>query len=630
MRIVIDLPRVQGTNSTHGIEPASLAFAQAMLRNCGKHEVIIAVNNILSDTVEPVRAALKRLLPQENIRVWNTSDLVTPFNTDNVWLSRAAKLIRENFLASLRPDIVLMTSFPDDFRDTPIHHQGLNNNSLQQSDLFFAVTEPGRQAVINQLNVPAERVVCISKTGANKDQLHSNPDLAQASTLLWDVRATIAITTFEQHYTLHDHPITAWLVDNITSITLPSAYKVNDATTHTKQLLVDISKLVQHDSKSGIQRVVRSILQELLTNPPDGFHVEPVYALPDRPGYRYARQFTLRFLGCPDNSLSDDLIAVSPGDIFFGLDLQPQVVLSQVAFYNHLKQVGAHVYFAIYDLLPVLRPQAFEDEITDLHAKWLEVLVQTDGAICISRAVAEEMENWLKAYTPKSLEQFKLGWFHLGADITSSKPTKGLPADAEQVMNSLAARPTFLSVGTVEPRKGQMQTLNAFEHLWSKGIDINLVIVGNHGWDVDLLVKRLRNHAERNHRLFWLEGISDEYLEKIYAASTCLIAASEGEGFGLPLIEAAQHKLPIIARDIPVFREVAGTHGYYFSGLEATELADAIQNWLALDKAGKAPQSNAMPWLTWKQSTQNLLDVILDDHWYRQWNHDDAHCLEIK
>ena len=65
-------------------------------------------------------------------------------------------------------------------------------------------------------------------------------------------------------------------------------------------------------------------------------------------------------------------------------------------------------------------------------------------------------------------------------------------------------------------------------------------------------------------------------LEKVYAASTCLISASEGEGFGLPLIEAAQHKIAIIARDIPVFREVAGDHAFYFNGNESTDLPKAI------------------------------------------------------
>ena len=109
-----------------------------------------------------------------------------------------------------------------------------------------------------------------------------------------------------------------------------------------------------------------------------------------------------------------------------------------------------------------------------------------------------------------------------------------------------------------------------------------------------------------------MAGISDEYLEKIYAAATCLIAASEGEGFGLPLIEAAQYKLPLLVRDIPVFREVAGEHALYFSGLGDQDLADAVNSWLKLYQMGQAPQSATMPWLTWKQSAEQLLDAMLN------------------
>ena len=68
-----------------------------------------------------------------------------------------------------------------------------------------------------------------------------------------------------------------------------------------------------------------------------------------------------------------------------------------------------------------------------------------------------------------------------------------------------------------------------------------------------------------------------------------------------------------------IFREVAGEHAFYFSGLEPDALADAVRKWLTLDKAGQSPQSDTMPWLTWKQSTQNLLDVILGNQWYQQW-----------
>ncbi|MGI0013055.1 MAG: glycosyltransferase, partial [Nitrososphaera sp.] len=86
--------------------------------------------------------------------------------------------------------------------------------------------------------------------------------------------------------------------------------------------------------------------------------------------------------------------------------------------------------------------------------------------------------------------------------------------------------------------------------------------------------------------------------------------ASEGEGFGLPLIEAAQHKLPIVARDIPVFREVAGAFAHYFSGNSPDALATTLEHWLKLQQAGTAPKSDGMPWLTWQQSTQQLLRCL--------------------
>jgi glycosyltransferase involved in cell wall biosynthesis len=238
-----------------------------------------------------------------------------------------------------------------------------------------------------------------------------------------------------------------------------------------------------------------------------------------------------------------------------------------------------------------------------------------EGAVCISRAVANELAEWIDCNRPDRFHPFRVGWFHLGADIESSAPTTGLPDEAELILSTLSKQPSFLMVGTVEPRKGHSQTLSAFEQLWAKEININLVIVGKQGWMVEALVERLNQHPELGKRLIWLDGISDEYLNKVYAACTCLIAASEGEGFGLPLIEAAQKKLPIIARDITVFREVAGEHTFYFKGLEPEYLAIAIQRWLTLYENEAHPLAEAMPWQTWKQSAEKLLVTILQDEW---------------
>jgi glycosyltransferase involved in cell wall biosynthesis len=376
-----------------------------------------------------------------------------------------------------------------------------------------------------------------------------------------------------------------------------------------RQLLLDISELVQRDARSGIQRVVRSVLRELLDNPPPGYMVEPVYATHDQ-GYRYARKYTLRLLDCPESLYPDEPVEYHAGDLFLGLDLQPHVVAAQQAFYRQLRRMGVAVHFVVYDLLPVTLPLAFSPGAADHHNEWLGVITEGDGAACISEAVADELRQWLREHGKPRARPFRVSSFHLGADIGSSAPSTGMPADGAAVLAQLAQRPTFLMVGTLEPRKGHAQALAAFEQLWADGVDANLVIVGKQGWMVEALVERMARHAQLNQRLFWLDGISDEFLEQVYAASACLIAASQGEGFGLPLIEAAQHKLPIVARDIPVFREVAGSHAYYFKGEQPEALAASLKEWLALHAAGQAVRSEAMPWLNWSQSTRQLLAAL--------------------
>ena len=153
--------------------------------------------------------------------------------------------------------------------------------------------------------------------------------------------------------------------------------------------------------------------------------------------------------------------------------------------------------------------------------------------------------DWMKAHDPKLLDDVGIAVVHIGANIDDSVPSMGMPENAAPVLDALKTIPSFLMVGTIEPRKNHAQALAAFEKLWAYGVDVNLVIVSKQGWLIEALVDKLRGHAEIGKRLFWLEGISDEYLEKLYNVSACLIATSEGEGFGLPLIEAAQHKLSL-------------------------------------------------------------------------------------
>ncbi len=350
-----------------------------------------------------------------------------------------------------------------------------------------------------------------------------------------------------------------------------------------KRLFLDVSATCRNDLKTGIERVARALMMALLEAPPAGCRIEPVYLdeLGGKWHYRRACQYTLGLLGCPTDALDDEIVEPESGEVLLGLDVSGNMLVQadNAGLIGDWRNKGVEVYFMVHDLLPIRTPEVFPPGADENFVKWLRVISKADGAICVSKAVADDLTKWqMQADIDfEDRRPFNIGWSHHGADVANSSPSKGLPKDAERVLRQISRRPSFLMVGTIEPRKAYLQTIEVFGKLWLEGIDVNLVIVGKEGWenlpdnlrrDIPRTVECLKSHPELNKRLYWLNAISDEYLEKVYGASACLIAASYGEGFGLPLIEAAQHNLPIIARDIPVFREVAGSYAQYFAANE--------------------------------------------------------------
>lgn len=383
-----------------------------------------------------------------------------------------------------------------------------------------------------------------------------------------------------------------------------------------RQLLVDVSQLVRHDRQAGIERVVRSVLAELMKNPPSGMIVKPVYAN-EFGVFFYANHFVRTFgLGSEFDEVNSP-VNVYADDIFYCPDFYLTFPFESL---KRLKARGLKCIFTMYDIIPIRSPHFFWTADVLAHFKWFRgVLSVADGIVTDSQTVANDLYGWLMENHNYRSSNLPIGYFHLGSTISVAKSLEKVDVTTFDVLEKIRQRPTFLMVGTLEPRKGHAQVIEAIELLWKSGADINLVIVGKEGWRTHALAARLAKHAELNHRLFWLNNASDESLAALYAGSTALIAASYNEGFGLPLIEAAQHELPIIARDIPIFREVAGKHAFYFNGLDAVALRDAISNWLLLHEMGEAPRSVLISPLTWEESVVQLTKCIIEDRWYLDW-----------
>lgn len=374
-----------------------------------------------------------------------------------------------------------------------------------------------------------------------------------------------------------------------------------------KQLLVDVSEIAKKDAGTGVQRVVRNVLLQLFRNPPTGYEIRPVYATRSE-SYRYADRFhaTLLNQSCIENP--DLPVEIHPGDIFFGLDLAAHLLPHHHRTLGTWKEHGVKLYFLMHDLLPVRRPEWFNPRRQKTFRRWLRTLaIYSDRVICVSKATSDDLERWFLDQYGIGKDSLPVSSFHLGTDFSAVECDPSRTEEATKLAIRFRGQSSIMMVGTIEPRKGYAQAVSAFEMLWERGSQDNLIIVGKPGWKVDELIGKLRNHPEAGVRLHWFEDADDELLLQLYGMADGVLMASEAEGFGLPIIEAARFGKPILLRDIPVFREIGGVGTQYFKGFERNVLASALRDWLILISAGQAPDSRTIRCQTWAESTAQLV-----------------------
>ncbi len=302
------------------------------------------------------------------------------------------------------------------------------------------------------------------------------------------------------------------------------------------------------------------------------------------------------------------------GDIFLGIGWDIEALRAGTEHLRRIRNRGAKVYFAVQDLLPVLWPHSFPPATEELYSQWLQAVADiADGVACASAVLAHELRDWLvQNATRADRRPLKILAFPPGCDPETCDTALALKPAYQGKLTRICERPFLLMTGDIAPHTGHTQAMAAFDLLWQCGVELNLVIVGAPGWETKDLARRLRAHPQYDRRLFWLPGASGELRRHIHASAAGFIAACEAAGSGLPLIEAARHEVPILARDLPVFRETVGEHAYYFSGRTPASLARAIETWFSLGDRGDIPCSGGIACPTWAASVERLLCAIRD------------------
>lgn len=375
-----------------------------------------------------------------------------------------------------------------------------------------------------------------------------------------------------------------------------------------RQLIVDVSVIFKQDARSGIQRVVRAILLNLIKKPPLGYVVRPVFAS-RKHGYCYTPAEFGLFDGVTLDRSDIVPVTLSAGDVYLGLDLAANILHLQKMEFIKWKQLGVKMHFVVYDMLPLLSPKWFKRKTRSNFSKWIKTIaIFADGLVCISSAVKSDVDSYFRLNYSFKENTLPTTVIPLGADLFLSAPSLGMPENARKILDLFLQKPTLLIVGTIEPRKAHHQMLSAIEVLWNKNTPVQLVIVGKPGWKTNNFQKKMREHPKYGESLFWYEDISDEFLELLYIHCAGVIVGSYAEGFGLPLVEALHYEKPVFARDIPVFREIENNLVTYFSEKSSDGIAVEMNEWLFLLQSYKV-QENTKP-VSWETSTEILLSRI--------------------
>jgi glycosyltransferase involved in cell wall biosynthesis len=248
--------------------------------------------------------------------------------------------------------------------------------------------------------------------------------------------------------------------------------------------------------------------------------------------------------GRSDRPLHPDLSLVihpRPGDVLFTCGLGwNDFDWSLIATLKARRRL--RVVCMVYDLIPILFPAWIPANRDVYLAHFLSLIDTADEVPCISHCTERDIRAFAEAQGRRPPATYVV---RLGADLPAVADPEGLDP---HLVQRLSARKFALAVGTFEVRKNYGLLLDVWGRLASDpGFDLDLVIVGMRGWEADDVISRLESSTLYGQRIFWLRDLGDGGLSWLYAGCHVVVFPSLYEGWGLPVVEALQHRRPVIA-----------------------------------------------------------------------------------
>jgi glycosyltransferase involved in cell wall biosynthesis len=325
----------------------------------------------------------------------------------------------------------------------------------------------------------------------------------------------------------------------------------------------DITNLRVANSISGIPRVVletNRYLNELFTN-----HGHNFYGFTTKNFNSFGNQKEL-----PNFALYKKIVEWKDLDCLFFLDLNmtfPALEIMKEKSHRKLKIISM-----VHDIMPITNPDWFPLNAVTTLKEDSSILSKTlfrfylQGLSNVSDIIVVpslHVKNEILSLGLKNLIDMRV--IPLGSKEPKNFERKKVETKVKHI--------TYVS--TIEPRKGHIDLIKAMSFIWENKLsDSNLTLVGRYGWGENL-IENITSNKEFGKKLFWESNCNDEKLEEIYSESDLVIVPSFGEGFGFSIEEALVREIPVLARNIEVFKERSNPNLSFYEG-GPTELAKCI------------------------------------------------------